>query len=132
MYLEHQQKINANTLTPASQNVKGNVIIHETAVVDKEALIGPNVVIGPNVKIAKGARIVNSAIFEGSQIDEHSYIEGSILGWKNKVGKWSRIQGLSIFGEDVEIKDEVLINATIILPHKAIGANQEEKGKIVM
>jgi NDP-sugar pyrophosphorylase family protein len=74
--------------------VKGNVIIHPTALVDKEALIGPNVVIGPNVKIDKGnyiyfiyininqsnlylyqyilyiniigARIVNSAIFEGS------------------------------------------------------------------
>lgn len=90
MYLDHQQKVNQSLLA-TGDNIKGNVVVHQTASVDKEALIGPNVVIGANVKVAKGARVLNSAVFEGSQIKEHSYVEGSILGWKNKVGKWSRV-----------------------------------------
>ena len=38
-----------------------------------------------------GARILNTAVFENSLIKEHSYVEGSILGWKNRVGKWARV-----------------------------------------
>ena len=30
-----------------------------------------------------------------------SLIEGSIIGWKNTIGKWVRINGLTVIAEDV-------------------------------
>jgi mannose-1-phosphate guanylyltransferase len=59
-------------------------------------------------------------------------VSDSIIGWNNKIGRWSRIDGLSVFGEDVEIKDEIFINGVFILPHKSVSATILEKGSIIM
>jgi len=54
------------------------------------------------------------------------------VGWYSTVGKWCRIQGLTVIGEDVQIKDEIFVNGCSILPHKSIGTNLEQKGQILM
>ncbi len=39
------------------------------------------------------------------------------------IGCWSRVENMSVLGEDVVIKDEVYANGAIVLPHKEIKAN---------
>jgi mannose-1-phosphate guanylyltransferase len=65
-------------------------------------------------------------------ISEHSYLEGSIVGWKAKVGKWTRIEGLSILGEEVVVSDEIILNATIVLPHVGVKSSQTNQGTIIL
>jgi mannose-1-phosphate guanylyltransferase len=43
-----------------------------------------------------------------------------------------RIEGLTVLGEDVMIKDELFVNASLVLPHKPVTANINEKGTIMM
>jgi mannose-1-phosphate guanylyltransferase len=82
--------------------VTGNdVIIHKSAVVAEGAVLGPNVVIGADCKIAAGTKISNSTILAGTEVKAHSYIDGSIIGWKNTIGEWVRITGLTCTAEDV-------------------------------
>lgn len=69
---------------------------------------------------------------QNTSIKSNSFISDSIVGWDNHIGKWVRIEGLSVFGEDVEIKDEIFINGAIIMPHKTVNANLLNKGAIIM
>ena len=111
--------------------VTGNdVIIHSSAVVEVGAVLGPNVVIGANCKIAAGTKISNSTILAGTVVKGHSYIDGSIIGWKNTVGEWCRITGLTCTAEDVQVANLSLLDSAKILPHK--GVSGEHKNVIIM
>jgi mannose-1-phosphate guanylyltransferase len=110
----------------------GNVLVDQDSLIGEGCLIGPNVCIGPGVKIESGARIANTVILAGSQIGAHSWIKGSIIGWRSKIGKWVRIEGLTVLGENVQVKDEVCLNAIIVLPHKEVKESEMEKGKILL
>lgn len=107
------------------------VLKHESAIIEEGAVVGPNVVIGKGVVVKKGARIKNSVILNDSQIDGYAYIEGSIIGWKNKVGKWVRISGLTISGEDVTFNNEVYVNSSTILPNLTVKTDIE-KGSVII
>lgn len=76
-------------------------MIHESAKVGAGAELGPNVVVGPDCVIGDGVKISNSTIMGGTVVKAHSYIDGSIIGWKNTVGQWARVTGLTCTGEDV-------------------------------
>jgi len=107
-----------------------DVIIHPTAVVEEGAILGPNVVIGANCKIASGTKISNSTILAGTTVNAHSYIDGSIIGWKNTVGSWVRITNLTCTAEDVQISNLALLSGVKVLPHKGISG--EHKDSIIM
>jgi mannose-1-phosphate guanylyltransferase len=107
------------------------VLKHESAIIEEGAVVGPNVVIGKGVVVKKGARIKNSVILNDSLIDGYAYIEGSIIGWKNKVGKWVRISGLTISGEDVTFNNEVYVNSSTILPNLTVKTDIE-KGSVII
>lgn len=85
----------------SGEGIKGNVIIDSTATVEEGCEIGPNVVIGPGCHVHKGAKVLESTLLAGSVVKEHSYVKGSILGWKSTIGKWCRVTGLSVIAEDV-------------------------------
>jgi mannose-1-phosphate guanylyltransferase len=68
---------------------------------------------------------------DGASIKSYAWISNSIIGWESTVGKWSRVEGVSVLGDDVQIGDELYINGGCILPHKSISANISEP-KIVM
>ena len=68
----------------------------------------------------------------GTVIKDGAFIDGSLIGWNCKIGKWARLQNLCILGEDVEIKDETNCVGTIVCPHKCIKENSMEKGKIIL
>lgn len=89
------------SLLASGENIKGSVLIHPTAEVDKTAVLGPHVTIGPGCKVGPGARIKDSTLLAGSKVDAHSFMEGSILGWKSSIGKWCRVANLSVIAEDV-------------------------------
>jgi mannose-1-phosphate guanylyltransferase len=69
---------------------------------------------------------------ENCSIGEHAYVEGSIVGWRAKVGKWTRIEGLSILGEEVVVSDEIYLNSTIVLPHVGVKSSQTTPGTIIL
>lgn len=121
-YLNHARKENTSILAKGDC-ILGNVLVHETATIGHGCQIGPDVVIGPNCVIEDGVSIQKSTILEGSRIGSHSWVSNSIIGWKCKVGKWVRMEGVSVLGEDVTIKDELYVNGGRILPHKEIGVS---------
>lgn len=63
---------------------------------------------------------------------DHSFVDGSIIGWKSTIGKWCRVTGLSVIAEDVQIKDTAYLNGTKILPHKGVGGDHPTIGTIIM
>lgn len=58
-------------------------------------------VIGPNCSIGPGSKIYNSTILANTKLHGYTLIEGSIVGWHNTIGRWVRINGLSVIAEDV-------------------------------
>lgn len=101
-------------------NIIGAVLIHHSAQVDPSAVLGPDVVVGRDCKIGAGTRISNSTILPQTEIKRHAFIRNSIIGWQNVIGQWVRIEGVSVVAQDVQVKDEVFINESMILPHKNI------------
>ena len=101
----------------------GNVLVHPSAKIGQGCKIGPNVSIGEGCVVGDGARICNSTIFKGSTIKDHSFVSGSIVGWDSVIGSWSRVENMSVLGEDVQIKDELYANGAVVLPHKEIKAS---------
>ena len=77
--------------------------------IEEGAILGPNVVIGPDCIVKKGilymyfigARVKNSVILKKSVIGENSWISDTILGWSSTVGRWVRIEGVTVCGENV-------------------------------
>jgi mannose-1-phosphate guanylyltransferase len=125
LYLAVAARRSPELFHPGSKEscVSGHVLIHPTAKVGKGCRIGPNVAIGANVVIEDGVRIVSSTIFEGALIKSHSWINNSIVGWNCRIGRWARLDGVSVLGDDVTVEDEIYINGGTILPHKSISGN---------
>lgn len=104
----------------------GNVLVDPTAIVDPTAVIGPNVVIGPGVVVGKGVRLQRCVIMENARVRDHAWIQSSIVGWNSNVGRWVRMENVSVLGDDVNIKDEIYLNGVSVLPHKSISASITE------
>ncbi|KXJ30222.1 mannose-1-phosphate guanyltransferase beta-B [Exaiptasia diaphana] len=109
----------------------GNVLVDPTSKIGQQCRIGPNVVIGPGVVIQDGACLSRCVILRDSVIKSHSWIQSSIIGWRSQVGQWVRMEGVSVLGEDVTVKDELYINGGRILPHKSI-SNSSPDPQIIM
>ena len=127
----YEKQANNELFAPISDIYGKNVVIDKSAKIDKGCFIGPNVVIGAGCEIKSGTRIKNSVLFQNCFVGENSYIDGSIIGWKSNIGKWCRIQELSVLGEDVTVKDEMLLTKNIILPNVTIKNNPKE-GEILL
>ncbi|GAA5822480.1 hypothetical protein JCM3770_000663 [Rhodotorula araucariae] len=109
----------------------GNVLIHPTATVDPTASIGPNVVVGPNCIVGKGVRLQRCVLLDGARIKDHAYVQSSIIGWSSTVGRWSRVEGTSVLGDDVSVRDELFLCGAVVLPHKSL-SNSIFEPSIVM
>ena len=44
---------------------------------------------------------------------DHAWLNTTIVGWKSSVGRWARLEGVSVLGEDVQISDEVCCDLLI-------------------
>ena len=108
------------------------VIIGNNTLIGEGSVIGPNVVLGNNCIVGKGVRLSNCCIFDGSQISDFAQINEALLGWNNRVGKWTKLDNSTVTGEDVVFTDELFINGAVVLPHKVIKEKVLEAGKIIM
>lgn len=101
----------------------GNVMIDPSSKIGKNCRIGPNVTIGPNVVIGDGVRLQRCVILSGCKVKDHAWIKSTIVGWNSTVGKWARLENVTVLGDDVTIGDEIYVNGGSVLPHKSIKAN---------
>lgn len=125
LYLRHIRET-ASSILAEGENIQGNVIVDETAVIGRDCRIGPNVVIGPRVRIENGVCLRHCTVLSDSVVRTHSWINGSIIGRKCSIGRWVRIENTSVIGDDVVVKDELYLNGARVLPHKAISTNVPE------
>lgn len=136
LYLNYLNKVKSKDLTIASKElnftIKENVIIHPSAKIGKDCVIGPDVCIGENCIVGDGVRIKKSSIFARTKIGSNSFITNSIIGWDCTVGKWNRIENITVIGEDVQTSDEIYINGGKILPHKGISQSVPIPDTIIM
>jgi len=130
LYLNHVDRTNPSMLA-SGQGFTGPVLVDSSAKIGSGCLIGPNVVIGPNCIIGDGVRLRDTVVLEGVRIGDHCWIQQSILGWKSVIGKWVRMQNVSVLGQDVGVADELFVNGGQILPHKSISESVPEP-KIIM
>lgn len=130
LYLTSVKKKTPEKLTTGPKFI-GNVLIDPTVVIGENCKIGPNVVLGPGVVIEDGVRIKRCTVLRGATIKSHAWLESCIIGWGSRVGKWARMENVTVLGEDVNVKDEIYLNGVRVLPHKGIGASLPEP-QIVM
>lgn len=125
LYLTSLAKKGSKLLTPTSEPYVhgGNVLIDPTAKIGKNCRIGPNVTIGPNVVIGDGVRLQRCVLLSGSKVKEHAWVKSTIVGWNSTVGRWARLENVTVLGDDVTIGDEIYVNGGSVLPHKSIKAN---------
>jgi mannose-1-phosphate guanylyltransferase len=129
LYLSSLARRNAKLLTPASEPYVygGNVLIDPSAKIGKNCRIGPNVTIGPDVVIGDGVRLQRCVLLKNSRVKDHAWVKSSIVGWNSTVGKWARLENITVLGDDVTIGDEVYVNGGSVLPHKSIKQNVDSK-----
>ena len=125
-FLAYLRKHRATQLMALGSGCCGNVLVSESAQIGKGCKLGPDVVIGPGCVVEDGARLTNCILLEGSRVCAHAIVLDSILGWRSAVGSWTRVEGVSVLGEDVHVGPELCINGALILPHKAIGESVTE------
>jgi len=126
LYLTHlsQQKSKLLTDVAATEWAQGgNVLVDPSAKIDPTAVIGPNVVIGANVVVGKGVRLQRCTVMEGARVKDHAWVKSTIVGWNSTVGRWARLENITVLGDDVNIKDEVYVNGASVLPHKSISSS---------
>uniref|UniRef100_A0A8I6XDC4 mannose-1-phosphate guanylyltransferase n=1 Tax=Hordeum vulgare subsp. vulgare TaxID=112509 RepID=A0A8I6XDC4_HORVV len=119
LYLESLRKRSPARLASGA-HVLGNVLVHETATIGEGCLIGPDVAVGPGCVVEAGVRLSRCTVMRGARVKKHACISGSIVGWHSTVGKWARVENMTILGEDVHVCDEVYSNGGVVLPHKEI------------
>ncbi|XP_065581008.1 mannose-1-phosphate guanyltransferase beta-like isoform X1 [Artemia franciscana] len=122
LYLNSLKQKNSQELATGPSFV-GNVLVDPSAKIGANCRIGPNVVIGPRVEIGDGVRIKRTTILKATRVLSHSLIESCIIGWRCSIGRWVRMENVSVLGEDVTVKDEVYVNGGTILPHKTVGTS---------
>ncbi|KAE8661116.1 putative mannose-1-phosphate guanylyltransferase 2 [Hibiscus syriacus] len=118
-YLNSLRKRSSAELASGSHFI-GNVLVDESAVIGDGCLIGPDVAIGPGCVIESGVRLLRCSIMRGVRIKKHACVSNSIIGWHSTVGRWTRLENMTILGEDVHFGDEVYSNGGVVLPHKEI------------
>jgi mannose-1-phosphate guanylyltransferase len=125
LYLSSLTRQGSKLLTPVSEPFVhgGNVLIDPSAKIGKGCRIGPNVTIGPNVVVGDGVRLQRCVILKNSKVKDHAWIKSTIVGWNSTVGKWARLENVTVLGDDVSIGDEIYVNGGSVLPHKSIKQN---------
>jgi mannose-1-phosphate guanylyltransferase len=107
------------------------VLVDETAEVGEGCAIGPNVVIGPGVKIGRACCLKNAVVMAGAVIGVGTLIIDSIVGWRGKIGRWVTLSSHTLLGEDVTVKDRLVLVGTAVLPHKSVERSYFEPNIII-
>jgi len=129
-YLTHVNEKTPDRLAKGT-HIVGPVLIHPSAKIGPNCLIGPFVSIGPDCEIEEGVRLKRTTLLSGSVVRKHSWVDSSIIGWESTIGRWCRVEGVTVTGRSVKIFDELYVNGGVILDHKDIKESIPEP-KIIM
>ena len=108
-----------------SYGIRGDVVIHPEATVGAGSVLGPRVVVGKGCVIGEGCRLEGSTLLEGTSVKSHSIVKDSLVGWRCSIGAWSHIVE-SVFGEEVNVDEGLLVRGATVLPHKELGQSIRE------
>jgi mannose-1-phosphate guanylyltransferase len=129
-YLTHLNEISPEKLANGP-HIVGPVLIHPSAKIGPNCVLGPFVSIGPDCEIEEGVRLKRTTLLSGSIVRKHSWVDSSIIGWESTIGKWCRVEGVTVLGRSVKVVDELYINGGVVLDHKDIKESIPEP-KIIM
>jgi mannose-1-phosphate guanylyltransferase len=102
-------------------HINSSIAIGNNVEIAKDTHVGPYVCIGDDVSIGQGCRIENSIIFPDVRIESFSSINNCIIGEAATLGRWVKIEGLTIIGDYCIIKDNVtLTSGVMICPWKTV------------
>jgi len=101
--------------------INSSIAIGNNVEIARDTHLGPYVCIGDDVSIGQGCRIENSIIFPDVRIESFSSINNCIIGEAATLGRWVKIEGLTIIGDYCTIKDNVtLTSGVMICPWKTV------------
>eukprot|EP01094_Clydonella_sp_ATCC50884_P021320 TRINITY_DN4678_c0_g1_i1.p1 TRINITY_DN4678_c0_g1~~TRINITY_DN4678_c0_g1_i1.p1 ORF type:complete len:378 (+),score=130.98 TRINITY_DN4678_c0_g1_i1:55-1134(+) len=120
-----------DTSLASGDHIVSPVLVHESATIGKGCIIGPNVVVGPDCVIEDGVRLRDCTLMSGVVVHDNAFVQRSIIGWDSTIGRWARIENVSVLGEDVHVDEEVYVNGGRILPHKTISSSVPEPAIIM-
>ncbi len=101
--------------------------------IGSDAVISKNAVIGKGSEVGKGVFVSDSILMDNVKVGDYSYLVGTIVADKTRLGKWNHLREGTIVGEEVLTRDGVLLNReTIILPNKEVTESIYERGKIIL
>ncbi|XP_019089959.1 PREDICTED: probable mannose-1-phosphate guanylyltransferase 3 [Camelina sativa] len=118
MYLNSLREKSSQELA-TGDNIIGNVLVDESAVIGEGCLIGPDVVIGRGCVIDSGVRLLGCTVMRGVWIKEHACISNSIVGWDSTVGRWARVVNITVLGKDVHVADAEVYNSGAVIEDQA-------------
>ncbi|KAK0742366.1 nucleotide-diphospho-sugar transferase [Apiosordaria backusii] len=100
LYLSSLAKKQSKLLTPTTEPFVygGNVLIDPSAKIGKNCRIGPNVTIGPDVVVGDGVRLQRCVLLAGSKVKDHAWVKSTIVGWNSVVGRWARLENVTVLG----------------------------------
>ncbi|KAI8915369.1 nucleotide-diphospho-sugar transferase [Powellomyces hirtus] len=130
LYLTSLNKNDPKSLA-TGPHISGYALIDPSAKIGENCKIGPHVVIGPDAVIGNGVRLTKCVILEGAHIKDHAWVRDTIVGWHSTVGRWARLEGATVLGDDVHVADEIYINGGCVLPHKSVSSNIAEPSIIM-
>ena len=104
---------------------KGDVMVHASAKIGRGCVLGPRVVVGPGCELADGVRLEGVTLLKGARVRGHAIVKDSLIGWGSTIGRWAYVQDC-VFGEDVAVKDGVLVHSATVLPQQAEGQHPAE------
>mmetsp|Transcript_20063 Transcript_20063/g.34327 ORF Transcript_20063/g.34327 Transcript_20063/m.34327 type:complete len:374 (+) Transcript_20063:65-1186(+) len=115
-------------------NVKihGNVLIHETAVLEAGSEIGPDVVVGPGCRVSANARLVRCTLLNDAAVLPGALVSDSIVGWQSKIGRWAHVVNFSVLGADVRVGEGLYLNGTVVCPHKSVKTSMLDAASIII
>ena len=58
-------------------------------------------------------------LLKGARVRGHAIVKDSLIGWGSTIGRWAYVQDC-VFGEDVAVKDGVLVHSATVLPHNKL------------
>ena len=127
-HLEIMRHMSPQELTTSAANAgaggdggyttKGDVMVHASAKIGRGCVLGPRVVVGPGCELADGVRLEGVTLLKGARVRGHAIVK-DYIGWGSTIGRWAYVQDC-VFGEDVAVKDGVLVHSATVLPHNKL------------
>ncbi len=117
---------------PNDVEVISPAYIGHNVVIGHNSEVGPYVVIHDNVVLGDYVKVSHSIVMEKCHIGNASYVNNSIIAPGVYIGRWVRIEGHAIIGDEVYIEDYSYIAKNVVIgPHREVNESILNEGKVL-